>query len=212
LSRARAACEWFCMADARDTPELTAPIPTEGPLTGAQNMALCKGCNRCCTYVSVEVDAPNVPWMYDQYVWLLEHRGVWMYVETGNHWYVQFETVCEQLADDGRCKIHGRHPVLCKEYDARSCERRGELTQILARFHKGDDLVRWMEAKRPVHHRRWRAWFEKAHAASQAPTAGATTERFEMPPPPVSPFARAPGGPLTLRKVRSRDAAAPRKA
>ncbi len=208
------------MSDLSDTPELSAPIPAAGPLTPAQGMALCQGCNRCCTYVSVEVDAPNVPWMYDQYVWLLEHRGVWMYVQTGNQWYVQFETVCEQLADDNRCKIHGRHPVLCKEYDARSCERRGELTQILARFYRGDDLVRWLEANRPVHYRRYREWFDKAHASSHAPAegaAGATNggkvaklERYEMPPPPVSPFARASGLPLTLRRVRPRGAA-PRK-
>jgi hypothetical protein len=210
-----------------DDLELTDPIPVEGPLTAAQSMALCRGCVRCCTYVSVEVDPPNVPWMYDQYVWLLEHRGVWMYVETGNHWYVQFETVCEQLDERGGCRIHGRHPVLCKEYDARSCERRGEV-KILARFRRGDDLVRWMEARRPVHHRRWRAWFEKAHAGGDA-AAGAGTnggkppklERYEMPPAPTSPLGPppgpfGPGGPagalsaLTLRKVRPR-AAAPRR-
>src|SRR5688500_1896583 len=100
-----------------DAPPITLePIPESGPLTPAQNILLCTGCVRCCTYVAVEVDPPDTPWMYDQYIWLLYHKGVWMYVERGNRWYVQFETVCERLSPEGRCTIHGRHPVLCKEY------------------------------------------------------------------------------------------------
>lgn len=198
------------MAPSRiDSPPLTDPIPTTGPLTGAQNMALCKGCTRCCTYVAVEIDPPDVPWMYDQYAWMLDHRGVWMYLETGNHWYVQFETVCEQLEDAGTCRIYGRHPVLCKEYDARSCERRGVLVEIKARFYKGEELLRWVEARRPAHYRRYREWFDAQHApAAVGAKAGAASgaapemERYEMPEAPVSP--------LTLRRSPS-PAAAPRK-
>jgi hypothetical protein len=85
--------------------------------------------------------------------------------------------------------------VLCKEYDARSCERRGELSDIIARFFDGDDLVRWMQVRRPTHHRRYKAWFDKAHsaAAGNKPGRGGTKpapklEHFEMPPPPVSPL------------------------
>jgi hypothetical protein len=190
--------------DRSDSIPLTDPIPTTGPLTGAENMALCKGCTRCCTYVAVEVDAPDMPWMYDQYVWMLDHRGVWMYVETGNHWYVQFETVCEQLEDSGRCGVHGRHPVLCKEYDARGCERRGDLAQIKARFRRGEDLLRWLEKQRPVHHKRYREWFEAAHAPKAVPAPGpapapVVMERYPMPEAPVSP--------LILRKVLPRVAA-----
>jgi len=182
---------------------LSAPIPSRGPLTPVQNMALCRGCTRCCTYVAVEVDAPDLPWLYDQYVWMLDHRGVWMYVEKGNRWFVQFETVCEQLEDDGRCRVYGRHPVLCKEYDARSCERRGDMGQVRARFHRGEELVRWLEVQRPVHYRRYRAWFERAHAprpAASARPAGPEPplERYAMPEPPVSP--------LILRKARPRAA------
>jgi hypothetical protein len=166
-------------------------IPEKGPLSAAQCMTLCAGCQRCCTYVAVEVDAPDVPWMYDQYVWLLYHKSVWMYVEKGNKWFVQFETVCEKLAPTGACNVHGSHPVLCKEYDARSCERRGELSDVVARFFDGDDLVRWLEAKRPAHYKRYRAWFDAAHAPAEPPAPGAKPPkqvRFELPPPPVNPL------------------------
>jgi hypothetical protein len=166
-------------------------IPETGPLTAAQCMTLCSGCQRCCTYVAVEVDAPDTPWMYDQYVWLLYHKNIWMYVEKGNKWYVQFETVCEKLGPKGECRVHGMHPVLCKEYDARSCERRGELSDVIARFYDGEDLVRWLEVKRPTHHKRYQAWFAAAHAPAP-PIRGAKPAaqlRFEMPPPPVNPLA-----------------------
>ena len=172
-------------------------IPESGPLSAAQCMSLCAGCQRCCTYVAVEVDAPDAPWMYDQYVWLLYHKGVWMYVEKGNKWFVQFETVCEKLAPSGACNVHGSHPVLCKDYDARTCERRGELSDISARFFDGDDLVRWLEAKRPSHYRRYRAWFDAAHAPAAPPAPGTRPParlRFELPAPPVNPL-------LLARKV-----------
>jgi hypothetical protein len=152
-------------------------IPESGPLSAAQCMSLCAGCQRCCTYVAVEVDAPDAPWMYDQYVWLLYHKGVWMYVEKGNKWFVQFETVCEKLAPSGACNVHGSHPVLCKDYDARTCERRGELSDISARFFDGDDLVRWLEARRPAHYRRYRAWFDAAHAPAEPPAPGTRPAR-----------------------------------
>lgn len=140
------------------------PIPETGPLDAAQSMMLCAGCVRCCTYVAVEVDAPDTPWQYDQYVWLLYHKNIWMYVEKGNHWYVQFETVCDKLSARGHCTVHGKHPVLCKNYDARSCERRGELSDVVARFKDGDDLVRWIAEHRPKHHARYMKWFLKEHA------------------------------------------------
>ncbi len=180
------------MANDLKIPLTAVTIPEDGPLTPAQNMMLCAGCVRCCTYVAVEVDAPDTPWQYDQYVWLLYHKNIWMYVEKGNHWYVQFETVCEKLSPVGSCTVHGTHPVLCKKYDARNCERRGELSDVVARFTNGDDLVAWIAEKRPKHHARYLAWYTKEHAPAKPMTAAAEKRRkaahFEMPPAPVNPL------------------------
>ena len=114
-----------------------------------------------------------------------------MYVEKGNHWYVQFETVCDKLSPVGACTVHGTHPVLCKKYDARNCERRGEITDIVARFTNGDDLVAWLAEKRPKHHARYQAWFAKQHAPAPPAKPGAKrvkAVKFEMPPAPVNPL------------------------
>lgn len=210
------------MAPSPKIPLTPVTIPDSGPLDAAQSMMLCAGCVRCCTYVAVEVDAPDTPWQYDQYVWLLYHKNIWMYVEKGNHWYVQFETVCDKLAPTGRCTIHGEHPALCKKYDARSCERRGELSDVIARFHDGQDLVRWIAAHRPKHHARYLAWFRKEHAGEgeKTPAAGngkrravkkdSTMSYYEMPAPPVNPLAlgvEPAGGAVRKRPARREPAA-----
>ncbi len=202
------------------------PIPEAGPLSSAQSMTLCAGCVRCCTYVAVEVDAPDAPWMYDQYVWLLYHANIWMYVESGNRWFVQFETRCDKLSAQGHCTVHGRHPVLCKDYDPRSCERRVPGSDLRARFHDGDDLVAWLARHRPTHYRRYRAWFEKQHepkkygnAPAQVRDSGAArrgnlaatfgtvrSARFAMPPPPVNPLLfRTPAARVAYRKATGPD-------
>ena len=97
-------------------------------LSGDENARLCEGCVKCCTYITVEIDPPRAAWEYDQWIWALYHRGIQLYVEMPEAWYVHFETVCEKLDDSGRCSIYGRHPVLCREYDPRTCERRVPLT------------------------------------------------------------------------------------
>lgn len=127
-------------------------------LSPAENAGLCAGCVTCCTYITVEVDAPRAAWEYDQWIWALHHAAIQMYVEKPERWFLHVETTCTQLKSDGRCAIHGRHPVLCREYDARSCERRLPLADIVAWFHDAYELEAWMQARRPAHWKRLMAY------------------------------------------------------
>lgn len=120
-------------------------------LTPTENADLCAGCVKCCTYITVEVDAPRAAWEYDQWIWALHHESISMYVEKPEKWFLQVETRCRRLGDDGRCTIYGRHPVLCREYDPRSCERRFPLSDIRASFHDAHELEAWLKANRPRH-------------------------------------------------------------
>lgn len=122
-------------------------------LSPAENAGLCAGCVRCCSYVTIEVQAPRGPRDYDQWLWAIMHRGVSLYVERPERWFVALETPCENLTTEGRCGIHGRHPVLCREYDPRDCERRLPLEEPRAWFHSADALERWLERERPAHYR-----------------------------------------------------------
>ena len=100
----------------------------------AETARLCRGCTTCCTYVTVEVDPPRAAWEYDQWLWALHHRGVELYVDRPERWSLHFATRCAELERDGRCRIHGRHPVMCREHDPRSCERWLPLSDTRAWF------------------------------------------------------------------------------
>jgi hypothetical protein len=143
-------------------------------LTATENADLCAGCVKCCTYITVEVDAPRAAWEYDQWIWALEHRGVSLYLERPEKWSVHFETVCENLTAAGRCAIHGRHPVLCREYDPRTCERRLPLDMV-AEFHNGRELEEWIQLRRPSHHRRLLAY--RAEQPAGPPMADVEADR-----------------------------------
>jgi len=139
-----------------------APLPGDKrdpkELSGEENANLCEGCVKCCTYITVEIDPPRAAWEYDQWIWALHHRGIQLYLEFPEAWYVHFETVCEKLNDEGRCSIYGRHPVLCREYDPRICERRVPLSEVRAWFNHGEDLENWLRDHRPAHYKRLMAF------------------------------------------------------
>lgn len=123
-------------------------------LSPAENADLCRGCTTCCTYITIEIDAPRSAWEYDQWIWALHHRGIEMYVERPERWFLLVHTLCGRLDSAGRCSIYGRHPVLCRDYDPRSCERRLPLADIRAWFREGEELEAWLRQRRPAHWRR----------------------------------------------------------
>src|SRR5439155_17918558 len=135
---------------------------TARDLSAAENADLCAGCVLCCTYVTIEVDAPRQPWEYDQWIWMLHHQGIEMYVERPERWFVHLATRCRQLDHSGRCAIHGRHPVLCRDYDPRSCERRAPLSDVRAWFKSAEQLEAWVQEHRPVHWERLQQFRAKA--------------------------------------------------
>ena len=144
-------------------------------LPASENADLCAGCTRCCETVSIEVDAPRAAWEYDQWVWVLHHRGLELYVEKPERWLLHIETRCERLNADGRCGIYGSHPILCREYDPRVCERRLPLSDVVAWFRDAGELEAWLQTTRPSHWQRLVAWRKQkvgqgaaAHAKSTA--------------------------------------------
>ena len=124
----------------------------------AETARRCRGCIACCTYVTVQVDAPRAAWEYDQWLWALHHRGVELYLERPESWSVLFATRCRELGRDGKCRIHGRHPVMCREHDPRWCERWHPLSDIREHFRTAAELERWLQRERPSHWRRLMAW------------------------------------------------------
>jgi Fe-S-cluster containining protein len=176
--------------------------PDARALTAAENADLCSGCVRCCTYITVEIDPPRAAWEYDQWLWVLHHEHVNLFLEKPERWLLHFETRCRQLAPNGRCTIHGRHPVLCREYDPRSCERRLPLACVVAWFHNAEELEDWIRQRRPRH---WERLVAYRHSAAAASGASSSVSAFV----PVQMLMAAPtpatnGAPKRRRGVRAR--------
>ena len=182
-------------------------------LSADENANLCAGCVKCCTYITVEIDSPRSAWEYDQWIWALHHRGVSLCVEKPEKWFVHFETVCDHLGSDGRCAIHGRHPVLCRDYDPRTCERRVPEADVVRWFENGASLEAWLRERRPAHYRRLLEYrremppgppvAESGRSSRAAetlisigePRAGAPSSRIDLPWPPHPASAARPRAP-----------------
>lgn len=201
----------------RDAHHHTSPADLDDPrdvleLAPDENADLCAGCVKCCTYIAVEVDAPRAAWEYDQWIWALHHEGIELYVERPERWYLHVEARCRQLNGAGRCSIYGRHPVLCREYDPRSCERRLPLADIRAWFKSAEALEEWIRRERPSHWRqlqRFRAPQPSARRAG-APVAAAAFVALSSLTGAPRPAPQRPEAPL--RSKRAFQSASRRKA
>jgi len=143
-------------------------------LSEQENADLCSGCVKCCSYVTIEIDKPRTSQEYDQWIWALHHRHISLYVERPEAWYIHVDTMCERLDGSGRCSIHGRHPVLCRDYDPRTCERRLPLSDIAAWFDTADQFEGWIRTHRPRHWERLESYRARAAAAHANPPAAAS--------------------------------------
>ncbi len=155
-----------------DTPPAELSALELSPTTNAD---LCAGCSRCCETVSIEIDKPRTNHEYDQWIWVLHHENLEIYLEKPERWYLHIESRCAHLNSQQRCDIYGRHPVLCREYDPRDCERRAPLSDIVAWFKTAEDLEQWMAKVRPAHYKRMMAW--RKDTVQAPPRADARKDR-----------------------------------
>lgn len=124
----------------------TATVPRQVP---------CGDCALCCTYVAVEVPAPDTVENASEMLWYLYHEGVSVHVSVDG-WMVQFATRCRNLDEARRCRIYAERPISCREYDERECDVNAadeftafyapaEFLAYLERHHA--DVYRWLRAK-----------------------------------------------------------------
>lgn len=109
----------------------------------------CSGCSYCCEYISLEIDKPVTVKDFDHVYWFLIHKDVWIYIDTANDWYIQFNTPCEKLQDQ-RCSHYPHRPMICREYEPRGCSRYGGEEDEKFLFKNERDLFSYLARKRPV--------------------------------------------------------------
>lgn len=109
------------------------------------DMPECFRCSRCCHNVSIEVDEPETDSEIDEYIWMLLHKNIRVYIND-EKWYVEFITPCRMIGSGGECTIYEKRPDLCREYDPENCLRNGELEFYDVLFEDAKSLKRyWME-------------------------------------------------------------------
>lgn len=106
----------------------------------------CKNClpAKCCTYFSVEIDAPETRKDHEAMLWQIAHKGVSIYIYR-KAWYLMVDTVCGFLTADNKCAIYETRPYICREHSIDSCEYTGDDYGFTEHFKSYDDLLAWIK-------------------------------------------------------------------
>jgi hypothetical protein len=122
------------------------PIPL--PMAPAPaRLVPCTECGKCCTYVSVGINAPTTIAGASDILWYLYHDQVSVYRDGDGDWSVVFETRCRHLQDDLFCGVYAERPLICRDFDNLTCEvndPEGGRT-----FAAPEDFLGWLRQTRP---------------------------------------------------------------
>ena len=129
----------------------------------------CFDCSLCCRYVAIEIDEPTSMRDYDHVYWYLYHGGVSVFVDWNGDWFIQLESRCHNLTDQGLCSIYERRPAICKEFDWRECEKNVDEPPDKHTFRTAEDFDAWFQKKRPKAYQRYRRFLRKQHAKGEEP-------------------------------------------
>lgn len=107
----------------------------------------CIACQYCCTYVSLEIDAPKTETDYDVIRWYLAHKNINIYIDDDDLWYFLVDAVCENLGPAG-CAIYEDRFQICRNYKASECEKSLGVSSEKVLFRTVQDFDRWLEYRR----------------------------------------------------------------
>lgn len=143
----------------------------------------CISCQYCCTYVSLEIDAPKSETDFDSIRWYLAHKRINIYADHDGSWYFLVNSECENLTSAG-CAIYEKRFNICREYDAATCEMTlGEPAEKVI-FRTVEDFDRWLTFHRERLLTRGGARTPDTAAAHDA--IGPMGRRSTTPRPPAS--------------------------
>lgn len=117
-----------------------------GPtLPGGRRQVGCLTCGLCCTYVTADADPPTTVRRATELLWNLYHDRVSIHFD-GEDWLVQFETRCQHLQEDNRCRIYESRPHVCREHDELECEVNHEVEGTT--FYTPGEFIAFLQRRR----------------------------------------------------------------
>ena len=132
-------------------------ITLDLPLVNLPDAHPCSGCGDSCTYVATQIDNPSTFKQYENIYWYLTHENVAVYIDWEGDWYLEFQTRCRNLTEARSCGIYLDRPLVCSEFSWTDCERNSGLQGWRHYFKSYEDLLGFMQAKRPKAFKRYAA-------------------------------------------------------
>ena len=104
----------------------------------------CHNCSDCCMYVATQIDTPTSKQDYQNIRWYLCHENVIVFKASDDKkWYIQFNTPCKMLTEDGLCNIYKDRPDICSDYATETCTRHGGTEEYDLLFTDLEQWERW---------------------------------------------------------------------
>jgi uncharacterized protein len=96
------------------------------------NFNSCKNCKKLCEEIAVEIDEPTEIEDFENIKWFLLHKNIKVFIlpddeeDDIEHWYIQFNTPCKELGNDGNCKLKENKPSVCFDDSSEEMEESSE--------------------------------------------------------------------------------------
>lgn len=107
----------------------------------------CKGCGKCCKYVAIEIDKPETKEDFENIKWYVIHKGVKVFQDVEENWFVEFSSHCKFLKSDNLCGIYDKRPSVCRGYDADTCLNNNEDYEEKVTFNNLKDVEEYVKKK-----------------------------------------------------------------
>ncbi|MGC9309499.1 MAG: YkgJ family cysteine cluster protein [Candidatus Nanoarchaeia archaeon] len=107
----------------------------------------CDGCSKCCEYVALEIDEPDLDKKedIDEIRWYLLHKDVEVFVDNDDSWNIQFNTPCEKLTEEGLCSDYENRPTICRKHSPKNCEKYDEASSYKLLWKNQEDFNQWIK-------------------------------------------------------------------
>ena len=125
------------------------PTGLELPILSLPAANPCAGCGECCTYIATQIDDPSTFQQYENIYWYLTHENIAVYIDWEGDWYLEVQTRCSHLTEAKTCGIYVDRPLVCSEFSATDCEKNSGERGWKHYFRNFEDLLGFMQAKRP---------------------------------------------------------------
>jgi len=111
-----------------------------------EQTSYCRDCgSKCCRYFTVPLGRPEDRDDFDAMKWYILHQGVSIYIDREGDWYVNVDSRCTALGDDGLCRVYASRPEICRVHTDAVCEKHEANYDFREHFFTVEQLMAYAE-------------------------------------------------------------------